>query len=407
VIGRPAVGEVAPGVYRFRPPIRRVARSLVAVPVSAAAFLIVAWNMMNVGPGANRLPWSAAVPLVLVGVLVSTGAVIAARRRARRTVFEVAPEGIWSPGSGRLPWPAIAEVRLELMRGLSDGEVVGTAGYLRVGVVPRDVPLPALQRSMRVMTALQNESNGLIQRLVPAAQMGPPDRAPFGVADDEVRESLADVVAAVRRYVPVVDAGERWARARAALDPGAAPGAAVPPVPPAHPDARPPRAIFLRPVLDLAITQTALAPGAFILGGIIVAWLMPPRRAAGAPPWAGEVFVAVGAIAIVMGLWMLRPLVVQVRRSFEPLESLAVSPDGIWTQELHRLVPWPDVAQVRAEPAGLARIWRGKAEAWRIVVEPVATFGGGVAGVRSDEIDAPFGDVLELIRYYHSVVETR
>ena len=344
MIGRPAVGEVAPGVYRFRPPIRRVARSLVAVPVSALGFLGVAWLMTTAGPEADRWPWFAAVPMVLVGVLLSTGAVFAARRRARRIVFEVAPDGIWSPGSGRLPWHAIAEVRLELMRGLSDGQLVGTAGYLRVGVVPKDVPLPALQRSMRAMTALQNESNEFLQRVVPAAQMGPLDGAPFGVADYEVRESLSDVVAAVRRYAPVIDAGERWARARAALDPGPAPGAGATPATPADPDARPLRVTFLRPPPGLAIAQTAMVPGAFILGGILVAWLMPPRRVAGAPTWADEVFVAVGVIAIAYGLWSLRPLVAQVRLSFEPLEILDVGPDGIWTHGLGRLVPWADVA---------------------------------------------------------------
>jgi hypothetical protein len=404
-------------VYRFRPRISRVAYKLVGVPVGAVILLGLAWFTATGDMGPDGMPRSWAVPSAVIGVLVMVGAVIAARLGARRTVFEVAPDGIWTPGSGRIPWHAIAEVRLELMRALSDGQPVGNAGYLRVGVMPKDVPLPVIQGSMRAMTSIQNESNELIQRLVPAAQMGPLDRAPFGVADYEIRESLGDVVAAVRRYVPVIDAGERWARgrtaadsapdtARSAPDSRPAPGAGVPSPTPAGPDPRPPRVTFLRPSPDLAIAQAAMVPGAFILGGILVAWLMPRPRAAGAPTWAGEVFVAVGVVAIAYGLWSLRPLIAQVRRSFEPMKILDVGPDGIWAHGLGRPVPWADVAQVRAERAGLARIWRGKAEAWRIVVEPALTaVGGGPAGVRSDEIDAPFDDVLALIRCYHPVDE--
>jgi hypothetical protein len=43
-------------------------------------------------------------------------------------------------------------------------------------------------------------------------------------------------------------------------------------------------------------------------------------------------------------------------------------------------------------------------QAWRIVVEPVVE--GGRLAVRSEDLDAPFDDVIDLVRYCHPVVET-
>ena len=85
----------------------------------------------------------------------------------------------------------------------------------------------------------------------------------------------------------------------------------------------------------------------------------------------------------------------------------AVGPDGIWTPTMAQRLGWADVAEVRTERAGFIRSGAGQVEAWQLVVVPAAHApGAGPASVRSDDHDAPFDDVLDLLRYYHPVVET-
>lgn len=62
---------------------------------------------------------------------------------------------------------------------------------------------------------------------------------------------------------------------------------------------------------------------------------------------------------------------------------------------------------VRTGRASLVSVGPGQVEPWRIVVElQTALLGGGPVAVRSDDVDAPFDETLDLIRYDHPVVET-
>lgn len=438
MIGRPAVGEVAPGVFRFRRPVMRILLDLLLAPVGAVGFLVMAWFMATGALGQDPITRIAAVMPAFFGMLLTIGALITVRRGVRRTVFEVTPDGIWSPESGRLPWYAIAEVRMESMRGLNDADVVATTDYLRVGVVPKDASLAARQRSWRAATALGNAFLGFVQRIVPGTRLGPVDLAAFGVAGYEIEESIADVVNAVRRYAPIVDADERRARERApmwaararqgpatppitsaeirAIDARLAPGAPVPAAPRADaiPHGPPPRVTFLRPGLGLSVVGSAIMPGAFIVLGIFAGGQMLSTFLTGAPIWIAALYITVPGVFVAAGLLMLRSIISRARRSLGPRETLAVGPDGIWTPGKATPLPWADVAWIRTERAGFTRVGPGQVEAWRIVVQPVVALvggepvvvHGGPVSVRSDDLDAPFDDVLDLIRYYHPVIET-
>jgi hypothetical protein len=124
-----------------------------------------------------------------------------------------------------------------------------------------------------------------------------------------------------------------------------------------------------------------------------------------------------GAMAILVASRLAR-IAWRIRRRSGPQETLEVGPKGIWVPGLAAPLPWADVAAIRTERARMMTFGQGQVEAWRIVVEPAATAVAGTSGagapaaargaqlaVRSDDLDASFDDVLDLIRFYHPVIE--
>lgn len=452
-----AVGEVSPGVFRFTRSRTRIVLDSVVLPIGAVAFLALAVFMAAGGMGIGVVMFG------FFGVIMALGSFTTLRSGVRSTVFEVTPDGIWTSASGRLGWHEIAEVRLESMRGIGGGDSMATTRYRRVGVVPRDASLADDQHAQRAATVLVNAYLDFVRRLAPESRLAPIEMAPFGVTDSEIREPIDAVVAAVRRYATVVDADERRARERAPiwaarareglatppitdaeiraidarLEPGAAPATAVSApasLAPAAPLASaslvprtdpisagpPPRATFVRPGGGLSPLLSAIAPVVVVAVGAVAGVQMLSDERTGPISW-----IAIPLIGILTLLTVSRlvRIVWRIRRSSGPRETLEVGPDGIWVPGLAGPLPWTSVATIWTERASSSAFGQGQVEAWRIVVEaagtaaagtpgagaavagPPAAAQGGQLAVRSDDLDAPFDDVLDLIRYYHSVIE--
>jgi hypothetical protein len=409
--------------------MKRIVVDLVVAPIAAVGFLAVAWFMAARLTTADPSIRLMALLPAFFGVFLAIASFAALRRGVSRTIFEVSPSGIWSPASGRLSWDAIAEVRLESFRTPGGGRSRGTARHLHLGIVPKDPALAASKRSERAASTLTNAFLGTLGRMAPEMRLGPLDLAPFGVADYDIAGSLDLVAEAVRRYVPIVDADERRARERAplvavgagrtsaappitaadlrAIDAHLAPGAGPPSarLSTAAPEAAP-HAVFRRPRLGPGIILV-VAPVPLIIAFVTIVGPTLSRSLAGASTGTAALFLAIPAFILAVWLFSMRPIIAQVRRSFGPRETLAVGPEGIRTAGMTSPLAWAAVAEVRTERAGVAAIGRGQVPAWRIVVEPGASAAASVPpSVRSDEIDAPFDDVLDLIRFYHPVVET-
>jgi hypothetical protein len=443
VTGRLAEGEVSPGVFRFTRSRTRILLDGVVAPIGAVAFLVVAVVMAAGGMGIGVVMFG------FFGVVMALGSFVTIGSGVQRTVFEVTPDGIWSPASGWLAWHEIAEVRLESMRGIGSGSSLATTRYRRVGIMPRDASLADDLHAQRAATVLVNAYLEFVRRMAPGSRLAPIDMAPFGVTDSEIREPIDAVVAAVRRYAPVVDADERRARERApiwaarareglatspitdaeirAIDAGLDPeapaqgaldaAAAGPGAPRARraprraPAGDAPGATFVQPGGGLSALASAIAPVLVVAVGAVVGVRMLSVDSTGPLSWISIALIGVLAVLV---LGRLARIVRRVRRSSGPRETLTVGPDGIWVPGLASPLPWADVAVVRTERARAITFGQGQAEAWRIVIEPAVTTGagppapvqGGRLAVRSDDLDAPFDDVLDLIRYYHPVVET-
>jgi hypothetical protein len=444
-----AVGEVSPGVFRFTRSPARILLDGVVLPIGAIAFLAMAVVMAAGGMAIGVVMFG------FFGVVMALGSFTPLRGGVRRTVFEVTPDGIWTSASGRLGWHEIAEVRLESMRGIGGGGSMATTRYRRVGVVPRDPALADDQHAQRAATVLVNAYLDFVRRIAPETRLAPIDVAPFGVTDSEIREPIDAVVAAVRRYAPVIDADERRARERAPmwaarareglatppitdaeiraidarLEPGApVPAPAAPGSTPRGPDpaafvpgpapvsaGSPPRATFVRPGGGRSAVLSGIVPVVVVGVGAVLAVQMLASEGSGPLPGIALFLIAMLAILV---LGRLAKIVWRVRQSSGPRETLDVGPDGIWLPGLGAPLPWADVAAIRTERARRMSFGQGQVEAWRIVVEPTATavvgasgdgaqvaVEGGQLAVRSDDLDAPFDDVLDLIRFYHPVIE--
>jgi membrane protein YdbS with pleckstrin-like domain len=161
---------------------------------------------------------------------------------------------------------------------------------------------------------------------------------------------------------------------------------------------RPPVVTPLATILSVRGLVTVLVPTVLLLIPI-VQWLgagRPSDSAVFMIVWVivmGAFFVPVVS-RLVRGLW-------RFRRQRDPSDSLRVGPGGIWLPELD-LVPWGRVAEVRTARAGFTRSGGGPVERWRLVV---VESDGRTSGVESDELDAAFDDVLDLVRFYHPVME--
>lgn len=435
-----AVGEVSPGVFRFTRSRARIVLDGVVLPIGAVAFLAMAVVMAAGGMGIGVVMFG------FFGVVMALGSFTTLRSGVKSTVFEVTPDGIWTSASGRLGWHEIAEVRLESMRGIGGGDSLATTRYRRVGVVPRDAALADDQHVQRAATVLVNAYLNFVRRIAPETRLAPIDMAPFGVTDSEIREPIDAVVAAVRRYATVIDADERRARERAPiwatrareglatppitdaeiraidakLEPGAT-GLAASPAPAARLVPRsdpvsagsPPRATFVRPGAGWSALASAIAPVIVVAVGAVLGVQMLWNDTAG--PLSSIAMLLIGALAILVVSRLAR-IAWRVRRRSGPRETLEVGPDGIWVRGLAAPLQWADVAAIRTERAPVMTFGQGQVEAWRIVVEPAGTPGapapagapaadGGQLAVRSDELDARFDDVLDLIRFYHPVIE--
>jgi len=369
------------------------------------------------------------------GLLMAASAVSAARLGDDPDAIQVGPAGLWLPQMGRLAWMDITEIRLETIRGVGSGDAPITKPFRRLGVVPAD-PSRRPDPATRVAWGMTMGFLALLRRMVPESRFGGEDPAPFGLSESEVDAPWEDVVAAVSRFAPVVDAAEARARRRAArwaapASPGATPpitegriheldaafshepavpspaGASILPSATDGTSGPQPRATFSVPlpgISDLAVSAvTRVVPLAIFLGFI------GPMGSRVAGPLGVIYLVIFGTFAagfLLPGLVRLGRGLRAYRRARSRPESLAVGPDGIWLPEMGR-VAWDRIGRIATERAGWAKSSAGPpVERWRLVVTPTDGPGaGGRFDVASDELGARFDDVLDLVRFYHPVIE--
>lgn len=367
------------------------------------------------------------------GLLMAVGAFATWQRGNDSRVIEVGPAGAWLPGMGQLPWAEIAEVRLGTMRGAGGGDAPVTVGYRRLGFVPRD---PAIRpgASAAAGSAMVRAYFALVRRIAPQVRLGTDDDAPFSAGEPELSRARFDrLLALTRSYAEVIDLAERRARERAARWSSVATPTVGPPTD--H--------LTIGAIRDLdAGLSTGTRPGAAALVDPATVAPTQPRASFGAPssspfqligllyPAAISFVMMIGfpvvavssgdvsAIVWFLGLWIvllggfviasLRPVLRELRRRREiaanPV-SLEVGPDGIRVPPAGT-IPWADAAEIRTERAGFTSVFGGPVERWRLVVVMASDRPPGITTtVESDRIDARFDDVLDLIRFYHPVVE--
>jgi hypothetical protein len=117
-------------------------------------------------------------------------------------------------------------------------------------------------------------------------------------------------------------------------------------------------------------------------------------------------FVLLGILVVAFigpNVLMVVRLIRRARQRRSATTRLRVGPDGIWTDG-SGLLPWDRVSEIRTERAGwLSRIGEGPIERWRLAIVDI---GGQRFGVNTDELDADFDGVIDLVRFYHPVAET-
>lgn len=358
------------------------------------------------------------------GIFMLVSVASAMGRGADPRVAEISPSGAWLPEMGFLPWTEIAEVRLERIRGVGGSDSASTKLFRRLGFVPLD-PSKRASASTSAAWGMAALYMKLVKALQPGIRMGGDDPAPFGVTETEIPTDFERLIETVGRHASIGDAAEararehapRWSSSPGGVSPdlaaldaaiaappaGRAPSSAaslVPARPPAEPAASF-RVPAIKPVEVVFAVLPVFAPLTFVLPV-----LLPQIQGGGVPSLMGAGFLLfVGAAFVVPGLVVLIRLVRRARERGADVARLRVGPDGIWTPA-GGLVAWPDVRAIRTERAGWARqLGTPSIERWRLVVEPSAV--GSPAGTAlSDELDAPFDDVLDLVRVYHPVTET-
>jgi hypothetical protein len=376
------------------------------------------------------IAWGGQEPMALVGfgffgVLLLVGSVVALRRGTDRRLIEVGPEGIWLPEMGRLAWPAIREVRLEIVRGVGGGgEAI--VPYRRLGVVPLDPDLKP-STAMRLGWGMVQGYARFLKGLAPGLRFGNDDLAPFGLGEPEAKSRQIDeALAVVGRYVPIVDAADERAKARAprwtsradhdrpspidvgVIDahlgaPTVAPGseAFVAPRPQA-----PPAAVFRTPPLSPKRVGGWFLSISPIVGLIAVA----VAASGGFGSFTPVLLLAAGLFVAPIAVRLAPRVLETIRRSLMSEADrtiLRIGPEGIWMRGMGS-VPWDRVGTVRAEVQGTSPVGLGgEIPRWGLFVQPDARSGaGGGWAVYADQLDASFDDVVDLVRFYHPVEET-
>jgi len=367
------------------------------------------------------------------GVLMTLGALAGTRQGSDTRVAEIGPDGAWLPGMGRIPWNAIAEVRLERIRGVGSSSAPVTRQIRRLGFVPRDGTLRA-DAATHLLQRMTGWYYRLVKAMVPEVRLGGDSPAPFGVSELDIPRDFERLIEMVGGFVPVTDAAEARARATAptlaarhpaapapapdlaTLDAALAPkpagsrsAAATAPRPQAGavlapPPVRQPRAAFGVPAIGAPTVVFSVVPFAAPLV-VIVPILLPQVVQGGTGAVFGLLFIAVFGVGFaVPGMLRTVRLIRRARERRADPVRLRVDPDGIWTRD-GGPVAWADVREVRTERAGFERsLGLARVERWRLVVEP-ATPARPRGTATSDELDAPFDEVLDVIRCYHPVVE--
>ena len=361
------------------------------------------------------------------GLFMLVSAASALGRGTDPRVAEISPSGAWLPEMGFVPWKDLAEVRLERIRGVGGSDNASTRQYRRVGFVPSDPKLRA-SRSTGAAWRMAALYLKLVRSIAPEVRLGGDDPAPFGVSETEISKEFDRLLDEVRRHVTVGDAAESRARERAArwtaapapadqpapdlatLDaalgmPGPQPSASSVASLVAAQPSRQPAASFavpaIKPIEAILAILPVVAPLTFVIPVIL-----PMIQGGG--PQATMGFVSLGVVVAALAIPGLIQVIRLLRRALErrtDVARLRVGPDGMWTPA-GGLMPWDGIRAIRTERAGWIRqIGRPQAERWQLVVEPSAA-GAPSGTARSDELDAPFDDVLDLIRVYHPVVET-
>lgn len=433
-------------VDRFRRSPVRVIGELVVAPVGGVGFLLLAVFLLGqVSTNAEAIAF--VILSGFFGVLLLSGVPALVRRGLGRTLLEVGPNGIWHRDIGRLGWEELAEVRLERNIGAAGSKGAPLAAYDRLGIVPRDeARVGGLSGGLTRRLAgafirfanAQARGRGMRRGLTEIEEM-----APLGVNAYELEGPFEALLDSIRRFRPV---GERVDRTPSrpvppiasgpvggpmsedgllVLDRRLAPGAvsageargqaaaeesladlvgrsALAEVAPSPPSA----VTFSRPAvkpLDVVFGVVSL-----LVFLPVLALLVPlvQRPGLGGAIWV----VIVGIIFVAVGVPWFRQVFKLVRRLRErpgSAERLRVGPDGVWLQGMDTR-PWASIREIRTERAGSVRsVGSSPVERWQLVVVPRSSVPKGPEfRVASDEVDAQFDDVLDLIRRYHPVVDS-
>jgi hypothetical protein len=430
-------------VDTFRRSPIRVIGELVLTPVGGLGFLAFAaflFGQVSTNP----------VAIVFValagffGLLLLSAVPALLRRGLGTTLLQVGPNGIWHRDIGSLAWDELAEVRLERNIGAAGGEGAALASYHRLGIVPRDAARVAglsggLSRNMA--GAFIRFANGQARsRGVRRGMTEIEETAPLGVYAYELDGSFETLLDSVRRFMPVRERAD--SRPPVPVPPIASSriGGPVPEVtlldldrrlaPNTVPtgEARGDPAteetledlvgrstheeVAASPSPEATFSLPAVKPLEVVLGVVSTLALLPAltllvplvqRPGLGGGIWV----VIVGILLVAVGVPWFRQVLRMLGRLRErpgSAERLRVGPEGLWLQGMDTR-SWDSVREIRTERAGSVRRMGGQSvERWQLVIVPETSAAKRHEfRVASDELDARFDDVLDLIRRYHPV----